>query len=448
MATRIVLKNSSMAGRKPRPEDLATGEICLNLADKKLYSKNADDEIIEISSTIQSGDTPGTGVSVGDLFWDGDNLLAWNGTQWVPVGGVISVNGLDGDVTLALNDLDDVLVDGVTNSQVLAYQDGSWRAVSTSSLSVNVDLGYTPAGDRGTITNSAGDNAEIPLGNGTNAGLSLNNFSATDKSTLDSALQSVALGYTAASDKGTITNNAGSNATIPRANGTNAGLSLNNYTTAEKNKLASYPNDPADTPVPTPNLQAVTNAGSTTTTGASFGGKVTSASTGAGDSGTTLVTKDFLTSSLPTVGNGQINVSGGTGITASGNNATANQSGNTNRTLSVDTDWLGTWLGNNYPLPSVGNGQINVNGNSGITASGDNARANQSGNTTRTLSVNTSWLENNWSDARYVNKGGDTMSGNLTFGSSAIVLNTNGNLTMSGTFRAGRYDLSNLTELT
>ena len=34
-----------------------------------------------------------------------------------------------------------------------------------------VDLGYTPAADKGTVTNSAGADAELPLADGTNAGL-------------------------------------------------------------------------------------------------------------------------------------------------------------------------------------------------------------------------------------------------------------------------------------
>ena len=35
----------------------------------------------------------------------------------------------------------------------------------------DVDLGYTPAADKGTITNTAGDDAELPLADDTNAGL-------------------------------------------------------------------------------------------------------------------------------------------------------------------------------------------------------------------------------------------------------------------------------------
>ena len=38
---------------------------------------------------------------------------------------------------------------------------------------------------------------------------------------------------------------------------------------------------------------------------------------------------------------GQININGGDGITASGSNATANQAGDTTRTLAIDTAWLG-----------------------------------------------------------------------------------------------------------
>ena len=104
--------------------------------------------------------------------------------------------------------------------------------------------------------------------------------------------------------------------------------------------------------------------------------------------------------------NGQINVSGGAGITASGSNATANQSGNTTRTLAIDTAWLGTWLDNNHALPAVGNGQININGGSGISASGNNATANQSGNTTRTLAVDNTVIRTT---------GNQSMAGTKTF---------------------------------
>ena len=134
-------------------------------------------------------------------------------------------------------------------------------------------------------------------------------------------------------------------------------------------------------------------------------------------------------------GNGQINVSAGTGLTASGTQATANQSGNTTRTLELDLTYsdgryvakagdtmtgLLTLSGN--PTSNLmaatkqyvdstalaGNGQINVDAGTGLSVSGTQATANQSGNTTRTLSLDTTYT-----DGRYVNKTGDTMTGAL-----------------------------------
>ena len=59
----------------------------------------------------------------------------------------------------------------------------------------------------------------------------------------------------------------------------------------------------------------------------------------------------------------------------------ANQLTETTRTLSVDTSWLNNFVNTN------GNGQININAGPGITASGSNATANQAGDTTRVISL-------------------------------------------------------------
>ena len=69
------------------------------------------------------------------------------------------------------------------------------------------------------------------------------------------------LGYTAAADGGTVTNTGGTDAVIPVV-GADAGL----MTPADKTKLDTYPGSYV-----APNLQAVTDQGSTTTTGATFG---------------------------------------------------------------------------------------------------------------------------------------------------------------------------------
>ena len=151
MATKLIIKNSSTASKVPSSSDIDRGELALNLADKKLYSKDATDTIFEIG------------------------------------GAVTSVNGETGEVVLELGDLDDVSIAGVTDKQVLVYDSGSssWIPASAASLAVDVDLGYTPAADGGTVTNSAGDDAAIPMANGTTAGLSLNDFTDADKTKLD-----------------------------------------------------------------------------------------------------------------------------------------------------------------------------------------------------------------------------------------------------------------------
>ena len=170
---RIRIKNSSVAGKIPDASALDPAELAINLKDQRLYSKDADGNVFEVGGSVNSGDTPpGTDNNIGDLFWDGD-ILIWNGTDWEPVAPVTSVNGEVGDVVLELGDLDDVAVDGVVDEQVLVYDanQGKWVPASAASLAVDVDLGYTAAPAKGTVTNTAGDDAELPLVNATNAGL-------------------------------------------------------------------------------------------------------------------------------------------------------------------------------------------------------------------------------------------------------------------------------------
>ena len=172
---RIRIKNTNVIGKIPGADKLDTAELCINLKDHKLFSKDADGNVFELGKTaVNNGPTPpSNGNEIGDLWWDGDNLLVWNGSSWEIVGAVTSVNGEVGDVVLELGDLDDVAVDGVVDEQVLVYDanQGKWVPASAASLAVDVDLGYTPAPDKGTVTNTAGDDAELPLADATNAGL-------------------------------------------------------------------------------------------------------------------------------------------------------------------------------------------------------------------------------------------------------------------------------------
>ena len=168
MAFTLVVKNTATAGKLPTIANIEKGELAINLADQKLYSRSNTDEIFEIG---RSGETPSggtgdrpSGPSIGDLYYDTDlqALLYWNGSEWVPVG----------TEAIAIGDLTDVDDTGAANGMVLVYDNGTWKPVSPASLAVEVDLDYTSDGDNaGTVTNSAGDDAVIPIATDTVAGL-------------------------------------------------------------------------------------------------------------------------------------------------------------------------------------------------------------------------------------------------------------------------------------
>ena len=120
---RIRIKNTNVSGKIPGADKLDTAELCINLKDQKLFSKDADGNVFELGGgKVESGPTPpSNGNETGDLFWDGDFLLVWNGSEWVPVG--------------------------------------------------QSDLDYVADPAKGTITNTNGDDVDLPLVDQTNAGL-------------------------------------------------------------------------------------------------------------------------------------------------------------------------------------------------------------------------------------------------------------------------------------
>ena len=51
MPQRITVKKSSVEGKVPDAADLQIAELALNVADKKLYSKDVDGDVFEIGVT-------------------------------------------------------------------------------------------------------------------------------------------------------------------------------------------------------------------------------------------------------------------------------------------------------------------------------------------------------------------------------------------------------------
>jgi hypothetical protein len=48
MATKIILKKSNVVGKKPTASQIDYGELTVNVADKKLYTKDSNGDIIEL----------------------------------------------------------------------------------------------------------------------------------------------------------------------------------------------------------------------------------------------------------------------------------------------------------------------------------------------------------------------------------------------------------------
>lgn len=71
MANTIILKRSSVAAKVPLGTDLQTGELAVNLADRKLYSKDGSGNVIEV----------GVGFGAGGAIVENSNTISANYTM-------------------------------------------------------------------------------------------------------------------------------------------------------------------------------------------------------------------------------------------------------------------------------------------------------------------------------------------------------------------------------
>jgi hypothetical protein len=46
----IKIKNSTVPGKVPKPDDIQRAELAINLVDKKIYTKDQNDDIIELGA--------------------------------------------------------------------------------------------------------------------------------------------------------------------------------------------------------------------------------------------------------------------------------------------------------------------------------------------------------------------------------------------------------------
>ena len=103
MANKIILKKSSVAAKVPLATDLEIGELAVNLADQKLYSKNAAGTVIQLGGGSGSGDVVGPSSATDNALvrFDGTTgKLIQNGLITSDdAGNVANINSLGFDTT-------------------------------------------------------------------------------------------------------------------------------------------------------------------------------------------------------------------------------------------------------------------------------------------------------------------------------------------------------------
>jgi len=114
MATKIILKKSSTGGGVPLSSDLDSGEIAVNLVDRKIYTYDGS-SVVRIDSAYVSSTTPSNPLE-GDLWYDTTNniLKAHNGTSFVAAG------------YQNLSELEDTTITSAANGEYLKYNGSAW----------------------------------------------------------------------------------------------------------------------------------------------------------------------------------------------------------------------------------------------------------------------------------------------------------------------------------
>jgi hypothetical protein len=182
MANKIILKKTSTASKVPLSTDLEVGEIAVNLADQKLYSKNAGGTVILVGSgagglgTVTSvAATAGTGISVtGSPITTSGTLTITNTapdqTVSLTQGGATTITGTYPNftissvnttysqatsTTLGLIELGSDTVQTVAANAVTATASRSYALQLNASGQAVVNVPWTDTNSGGTVTSVA-----------------------------------------------------------------------------------------------------------------------------------------------------------------------------------------------------------------------------------------------------------------------------------------------------
>lgn len=286
----------------PAASSLANGDVLHGV--QAADSQDKQFSLTDLSTFFASG------APVASVFGRTGTVVATNGDYDI---------GELGDVDLSV---------APTSGQFLKWNGSNW--IASNVPADVVDLAYSSAASNGTITNTAGTNATIPGATTLSAGL----FSATDKVKLNGIATGAQvnvpanLGYTTAASTGTVTSSTGTDATIPAATTSLAGL----LTGADKTKL--------DGIAAGAQVNVATNLGYTTA--ASTGTVTSSTGTNATLPAATTSLAGLLTGADKTKLDGiqagaQVNVATNLSNTPAASTVSVNSSTGTNTTLPAAT---------------------------------------------------------------------------------------------------------------
>jgi hypothetical protein len=125
MANKIILKKTSTASKVPLSTDLEVGEIAVNLADQKLYSKNAGGTVVLVGSGTAVGDVVGGSSST-------DNALArYDGTTGKLIQNSVVIVGDTGSITG---------VNALTAESLVVNNNATLGSSNTDTLDVNARI--------------------------------------------------------------------------------------------------------------------------------------------------------------------------------------------------------------------------------------------------------------------------------------------------------------------
>jgi len=155
MATKIILKKSSVAGNAPSTAQLDQSELAINLVDRKIYTKDNSNQVVRLDGAYVGGTAP-SGAAEGDLWYDTANnaLKAHDGTTWQSAG------------YQNLSELEDVTITSIAAGEILKWDGSEFvnntlaeadiQAASDTEADSRAAISVTDAGGDGSLAYDSG----------------------------------------------------------------------------------------------------------------------------------------------------------------------------------------------------------------------------------------------------------------------------------------------------